>query len=90
MCIQQKVEMLDALMDIEIAYSMLKDDAEENLKINRLDSQYLKLNAQIDILDKSSQEFKLLDLYVQNTHARTHRNYELEISEVTESTIHHL
>ncbi|KAK7576565.1 hypothetical protein V9T40_012851 [Parthenolecanium corni] len=80
--IKKKVDMLDALMDIEIAYSMLKDHTGENEQINRLDSHYLKLNAQVELLDKLSEEFKLLDLYVKNTHAETHRNYELEIIEV--------
>lgn len=78
--------MLDALMDIEIAYSMLKDHTGENEQINRLDSHYLKLNAQVELLDKLSEEFKLLDLYVKNTHAETHRNYELEIIEVSRVT----
>lgn len=75
--------MLDALMDIEIAYSMLKDHTGEDAKINRLDSHYLKLNAQVEVLDKLTEEFKLLNLYVQNTHAETHRNYELEIIEAS-------
>lgn len=73
-------------MDIEIAYSMLKDHTGENEQINRLDSHYLKLNAQVELLDKLSEEFKLLDLYVKNTHAETHRNYELEIIEVSRVT----
>lgn len=75
--------MLDALLEMEIAYSILKDTKiEDNASVNYLDSYYLKLNTEIHPLSKDSPEFQTLQTYVQNTHAETHRSYELEIIEV--------
>ena len=33
-------------------------------------------------MDKNSQEFKVIEKYVNNTHAQTHTNFHLEIEEV--------
>ncbi|XP_047097726.1 LOW QUALITY PROTEIN: poly [ADP-ribose] polymerase [Schistocerca piceifrons] len=81
--IKQKIELLDSLMEIEIAYSMLSNankTAEEN--VHPVDNYYKQLHADIEVLDKSCEEFCLLQKYVENTHAETHRQYELEILEV--------
>lgn len=75
--------MLDALMEIEITYTMLKESAGTREKINPIDAHYVKLNTDLSILSKDSTEFKYIQLYLQNTHAETHRNYELEIVEVS-------
>ncbi|XP_065202113.1 poly [ADP-ribose] polymerase [Planococcus citri] len=80
--IKQKDEMLSALMEIEIAYSMLRDVDSDNKDVHAIDSYYLKLKADISPLNKTDQEFQTLQLYVQNTHAETHRNYDLEIMEI--------
>ncbi len=73
--------MLDALLEIEIAYSMLKQTDEDKGQ-NIIDSHYMKLKADIQVLDRASEEFKNIDTYVKNTHAATHRSYKLEIIEV--------
>lgn len=69
-------------MEIEIAYSLLKKSDEGEVAVNRIDSHYRKLKAKLRPLGKTEQEFETLKLYVQNTHAETHKNYELEITEV--------
>lgn len=74
--------MLNALMEIEIAYSLLKDVESEKKDVHIIDSYYLKLKADIGPLSKEAPEFKTLQLYVENTHAETHRNYDLEIMEI--------
>ncbi len=33
-------------------------------------------------MDKNSDEFKLIEKYVKNTHAQTHKNFHLQIDEV--------
>ncbi|XP_020719447.2 poly [ADP-ribose] polymerase isoform X1 [Bombus terrestris] len=78
--IHAKCEMLDALLEMEIAYSLLhvKADATKN----PLDTYYKQLNTEIKILDKESEEYKVIKKYVQNTHAATHTLYELEIQDV--------
>jgi len=78
--IKNKCDMLDALFEMEIAYSLLRDKTDE--KENPLDSHYKQLKTDIEVLDKESDEFKMIQQYVKNTHATTHKQYDLEIEEV--------
>ncbi|XP_070152287.1 poly [ADP-ribose] polymerase [Polyergus mexicanus] len=78
--IKNKCDMLDALLEMEVAYNLLCDKIDE--KQNPLDSHYKQLKTDIDVLDKTSEEFKMIEKYVQNTHAATHTQYKLEIEEV--------
>ncbi|XP_063361002.1 poly [ADP-ribose] polymerase [Cydia amplana] len=78
--IKAKTEMLDNLLEIEIAYSLLKSDANETT--SPIESHYLKLKAEIVPVDKGSPEFQMIATYTANTHAATHSNYTLEIQEV--------
>lgn len=79
--IQAKVGMLDNLLDIEVAYSLLKS-GDEDLAKDPLDVNYEKLKTDLEVLSKDGKEFSLIDEYVKNTHAETHQQYELEILEV--------
>jgi hypothetical protein len=83
MVLQQKIEMLDSLLEIEIAYTMLKAKSEGDKSVHPLDTHYAKLNTHIEVLDRDTDEFELLRQYVMNTHARTHTQYYLEILEVS-------
>ncbi|EFN84955.1 poly [ADP-ribose] polymerase [Harpegnathos saltator] len=78
--IKTKCDMLDALLEMEVAYSLLRDKTDE--QENPLDSHYKQLKTDIDVLDKKSEEFKMIEQYVKNTHAATHTQYELEIEDV--------
>lgn len=69
-------------MEIEIAYSMLKTKSDAEGDVHPLDVHYAKLNTHIEVLDKQTDEFELLEQYVKNTHAATHTQYRLEILEV--------
>lgn len=80
--IKQKIEMLDSLLEIEIAYTMLKAKSDGDNAVHPLDAHYAKLNTHIEVLDKDTDEFELLKQYVRNTHAATHTQYDLEILEV--------
>jgi hypothetical protein len=88
MVLQQKIEMLDSLLEIEIAYTMLKAKSDGDSAVHPLDAHYAKLNTQIEVIDKDTDEFELLKQYVRNTHAVTHTQYDLEILEVCLVTIH--
>jgi poly [ADP-ribose] polymerase 1 len=72
--------MIDSLLEIEVAYSILKDDSKEN--VNPVDTHYEKLKTDMAPIDKSGEEFALIKKYVENTHAATHNTYGLEILEV--------
>ncbi|KAG5315729.1 PARP polymerase, partial [Acromyrmex insinuator] len=78
--IKTKCDMLDALLEMEVGYNLLCDKTNE--KENPLDSHYKQLKTDIEVMDKTSEEFKMIEKYVKNTHAATHKQYELEIKEV--------
>lgn len=78
--IQTKSEMLESLLEMEIAYSLLHGKTDANK--NPLDAHYEQLKTEIDVLDRESDEFKLIEKYVKNTHAETHKQYELIVEEV--------
>ncbi|KAH8292667.1 hypothetical protein KR044_013023 [Drosophila immigrans] len=74
-------QMLDSLSEIEVAYKIIK--SENNVDgINPIDKHYEQLKTQLEPLDKKSNEFAILNNYVQNTHASTHSSYELEVIDV--------
>ncbi|XP_051501168.1 poly [ADP-ribose] polymerase 1 [Myxocyprinus asiaticus] len=79
--IQQKVQMLDNLLDIEVAYSLLRGGVEDNKK-DPIDINYEKLKTKIEVVDKSSDEAQLIIEYVKNTHAATHNTYTLDVEEI--------
>lgn len=88
---QKKIEMLDSLLEMEVAYSLLKTTKEdENTELHPIDLHYSKLNAEIEVLDRTSKEFELLQIYVKNTHAATHTQYELEIMDVSKWVCLHI
>ncbi|KAL3275884.1 hypothetical protein HHI36_020621 [Cryptolaemus montrouzieri] len=76
--IKQKIEMLDNLMELEVAYSLMKSAGSDS----SLDEYYSKLNTEIKPISRESEEFKIIQEYVKNTHAETHSSYELEIVDV--------
>lgn len=80
--IKTKISMLDNLSEIEIAYSLLKSEDEENKDADPIDKHYVKLKTKVDVLDKKSDEYKMIENYVTNTHAATHSHYKLGVEEV--------
>lgn len=78
--IKQKIDLLNSLLDIEIAYKLMQECEDSE---NSIDEHYKKLNAEITDLDPKSDEYKTIELYVKNTHAKTHMNYSLEIENVS-------
>ncbi|XP_021365761.1 poly [ADP-ribose] polymerase 1-like isoform X2 [Mizuhopecten yessoensis] len=77
--IKAKTEMINNLLEIEVAYSMLKggDTGEDPI-----DAHYRKLNTEIEHLDLASEESQRLLDYVKNTHAATHNQYDLEVLDI--------
>lgn len=79
--IQAKVQMLDNLLDIEVAYSLLRGGAQDN-ENDPIDINYEKLKTKIEVVDKNTQEAEVIVQYVKNTHASTHNTYTLEVQEI--------
>ena len=80
--VKSKIEMLDNLLEIEVAYNLLKTGNENDNVKDPIDSHYEKLKTKIEVVDKASEEFKTLEKYVTNTHATTHNLYTLEIEDI--------
>lgn len=78
--IAKKSEMLESLLEMELAYGLLKEESDE--KKNPLDAHYEQLKTDIHPVKKGSSEYELLCKYVENTHAPTHTNYKLEVEEI--------
>jgi len=74
--ISKKMEMLESLMDIELAYEIIKNVTSDE---DPIDFHYRKLNTIIEPVDENDPEFKIVQTYMQNTHAKTHSAYSLEL-----------
>ncbi|XDC80304.1 hypothetical protein R6Z07F_011477 [Ovis aries] len=79
--VQAKVEMLDNLLDIEVAYSLLRGGSDDSSK-DPIDVNYEKLKTDIKVVDKDSEEAEIIRKYVKNTHATTHNAYDLEVVDI--------
>lgn len=79
--VRGKMDMLESLLEIEVAYNMLSV-ADDGNKTNPVDLHYDQLKTEVVALDKNTTEFKNLELYVRNTHAETHNMYELIVEDI--------
>ena len=62
--------MLEALQDIEIASKLVGFDSDND---ESLDDKYKKLHCNITSLAHDSEDYKLVERYLFNTHAPTHK-----------------
>uniref|UniRef100_A0A8D8YVJ1 Poly [ADP-ribose] polymerase n=1 Tax=Cacopsylla melanoneura TaxID=428564 RepID=A0A8D8YVJ1_9HEMI len=76
----QKINMIDAMTQIDVAYTIKQASNESG--VHPLMNCYEKLKADIKILDPSHEQYSLIQKYVSNTHAKTHRQYSLNILDV--------
>jgi len=80
--VKSKIGMLDNLLEIELAFNLLSSGGEESQDKDPIDAHYAKLNTDVSELPRDSDEWKMLETYVKNTHAATHTQYTLEIQEI--------
>lgn len=78
--LKQKLEMVEALGEIELATKLLEDDIEE--EEDPLYSHYQRLHCNILPLDEECEDVALIKRYLTNTHAKTHSRYTIEILQV--------
>jgi poly [ADP-ribose] polymerase len=81
--IKTKTEMIDNLLEIEIAYSML-DESNNTIESTEhpIDTHYKKLKCGLVPVDHDSEEFKMIEKYMVKTHAKTHDQYTLKLREL--------
>ena len=87
--VQAKIELLEILSDISRGIKVMdikKEKSEEENKIvevpNPLDVQYKKLNVKLEPLDKTSDDFMLIEKYIQTTHGSTHTLWKMEVENI--------
>ena len=87
--VQAKIELLEILSDISRGIKVMdikKEKSEEEDKIvevpNPLDVQYKKLNVKLEPLDKTSDDFMLIEKYIQTTHGSTHTLWKMEVENI--------
>lgn len=80
--LSDKVQLLEALGDIEIAIKLVKTELQS--PEHPLDQHYRKLKCALHPLDHESYEFKVISQYLQSTHAPTHGDYTMTLLDVFE------
>ncbi|KHJ87626.1 Poly(ADP-ribose) polymerase catalytic domain protein [Oesophagostomum dentatum] len=76
----RKCGMLDSLLDIQIAYEVIKDEkTEAEADSDPVDVNYERLKCKMEVVKKNSAEFKTINTYLRNTHGKTHNWYHLEL-----------
>ncbi|KAL3827816.1 hypothetical protein ACJIZ3_016618 [Penstemon smallii] len=77
--LKSKLEMVEALGEIEVATKLLEDDIDME---DPLYSQYRRLHCELMPLEVSSKEFSMIEKYTKNTHAKTHSSYDVDIIQI--------
>jgi poly [ADP-ribose] polymerase len=78
--------MLEALQDIEIASKLVGFDSDSD---ESLDDKYMKLRCNITPLPHDSEDYKLVERYLLNTHAPTHKVWSyVSSAQIAPHTVH--
>ncbi|XP_067398636.1 poly [ADP-ribose] polymerase 2 [Emydura macquarii macquarii] len=78
--LQAKVQLLEALGEIEIAIKLAR--SELHIHEHPLDRSYRTLGCELHPLERGCHHFQVLERYLLSTHAPTHRDYTMELLEV--------
>uniref|UniRef100_A0A8C4DMA6 Poly [ADP-ribose] polymerase n=1 Tax=Dicentrarchus labrax TaxID=13489 RepID=A0A8C4DMA6_DICLA len=78
--LKEKISLLEALSDIQIAVKMVQssNDSDEH----PLDRQYRSLQCQLQPLDSATNEYKVVEKFLQSTHAPTHSDYNMTVLDI--------
>ena len=78
--VKEKLHLLDALSEIEIAMKIIK--SETAMDKHPVDHQYEALKCDIRPLPKNDAQFDLIEKYLQGTHAKTHNMYTMSVENI--------
>ncbi|KAI3668282.1 hypothetical protein L6452_43359 [Arctium lappa] len=84
--LKRKLEMVEALGEIEVATKLLEDNA--GMQEDPLFSHYERLNCELTPVEVDSKEFHMIAKYMKNTHAKTHSDYSVEIVQIFRTSRH--
>lgn len=81
--LKEKIQLVESLADVSIATNLLRQSSTgPQDERHPVDIHYEKLKCAFTPLERSSQQFKMVEQYTQNTHGHTHDRYGLEVMEV--------
>eukprot|EP01065_Artemidia_motanka_P037986 TRINITY_DN46869_c0_g1_i1.p1 TRINITY_DN46869_c0_g1~~TRINITY_DN46869_c0_g1_i1.p1 ORF type:complete len:973 (+),score=404.17 TRINITY_DN46869_c0_g1_i1:62-2920(+) len=78
----KKNELVNTLMEMEVATSLMQQQVAPGE--HPIDANYSKLKCDFQSVAKDDDIFKMVDEYLQNTHAKTHNMYTLELEDLWE------
>ncbi|KAM1058180.1 hypothetical protein EV2_032284 [Malus domestica] len=78
--LKHKLEMVEALGEIEVTTKLLKDDT--GMQGDPLYSSYQRLHCVLTPVGADSHEFDMITKYLHNTHAKTHSTYTVDIVQI--------
>ncbi|XP_028781929.1 poly [ADP-ribose] polymerase 2-like [Neltuma alba] len=78
--LKRKLEMVEALGQIEVATKPLNIDA--GMQGDPLYAYYQRLHCELMPVEVDSEEFSMIAKYMRNTHAETHSNYTVDIVQI--------
>ncbi|ETN76460.1 Poly(ADP-ribose) polymerase catalytic domain protein [Necator americanus] len=78
--IKEKCGMLDSLLEIQVAYEVIKDEhSNTDTERDPVDIHYERLKCKMETVSPKSSEFNTIKTYLANTHGKTHNWYNLEL-----------
>jgi len=78
--VKAKLQLLEALADIQVALKILSSVEDEGL--HPVDRRYKQLDVNIGPLERKSEQWKMVEHSIHSTHASTHSMYSMEVQEV--------
>ncbi|KAI3603341.1 poly-ribose polymerase, partial [Moniliophthora roreri] len=80
MLLKRELDLVDALGEMEIASKLMSEIEAKESTINPLDLQFRSLDlTKMEVLLDGSQEFKIIEQYMQDTHDHTHTHISAKI-----------
>ncbi|XP_020173780.1 poly [ADP-ribose] polymerase 2 [Aegilops tauschii subsp. strangulata] len=84
--LKAKLEMVEALGEIEIATKLLEDDSSD--QEDPLYARYKQLHCDFTPLEVHSKEYSMIKTYLTNTHGKTHSGYTIDILQMFKVSRH--
>ena len=82
--VKEKVALLEALGDIEIAVTLLKETKKTD--VHPVDQHYIGLCCELEPVSRITDEFKLIEKYTLQTHGPTHSQYNMLVMDIFKTT----
>lgn len=79
--LRTKIEMLETLTELEVSSTIL-EESKKRLMTHPMDAAYNSLRCELTPIDQLSDEYRMVEEFLHNTHAPTHNMYSLEVQDI--------